>query len=457
MIEKIQIEIKVLPEDQFQHPNTIIITDQLVKSLNIHNVKQATLSVSRYSEEVSLVFINDSDSIIYCSPALLERLALPIQETISISIKKMGSHSLILGPIIALVTEVREQNHTLSLGSIETFCEELANYCEQQGIFFYICSLQNFFENFGYVYSNNQWHKSKVPYPHVIHNRIHSRKKEHSSEFKRFTEELNFSNIPYFNGHFLNKWQVHEILQGEEHIATYLPETKLLSTKLDLEEMLAKHSCVFLKPIHGSQGRRIFRIKQTNNQEYQLDYTTLNGEIDYIYEDFQSLYQALRPRLYQKGYIVQQGIDLYSYQNRPLDFRFLCQKKDSDIWKVTSAVARVSSKEDFVSNLARGGELKKVYEVLIEQFSRHTALSIKRMMGELALEVSNIVSSSFDGVFAELGIDLAIDLEGKPWVIEVNTKPSKNLDPSKLSSKVRPSAKALIQHCVFLAKYPDSE
>jgi hypothetical protein len=42
-----------------------------------------------------------------------------------------------------------------------------------------------------------------------------------------------------------------------------------------------------------------------------------------------------------------------------------------------------------------------------------------------------------------------VDQEGKLWIIEVNSKPSKNFEDGL--GKIRPSAKALIQFCTLLA------
>ncbi|HYK72188.1 MAG TPA: YheC/YheD family protein, partial [Pseudoneobacillus sp.] len=38
---------------------------------------------------------------------------------------------------------------------------------------------------------------------------------------------------------------------------------------------------------------------------------------------------------------------------------------------------------------------------------------------------------------------------GHPWLIEINSKPSKNFEEQEI--KIRPSAKAIISYCQFLA------
>ncbi|MBD8067738.1 YheC/YheD family protein [Bacillus sp. PS06] len=451
MTKKIHIEIKPVSDEQIS-TNTIQISEPISKRFQLEDGQHLNLHCGRNSQEVQTVCIKESDPILYCSKSLLEKLSLP-EGTLSITFSQINNHSFSLGPVICLLTEIREISDSISLGTIEEYCEELAVYCERLGILFYLTGLKLFQENLGYIFQDGSWKKSTVPVPHVVHNRIHSRKREKSELFKQFSNTLGELGIPYYNDHFIDKWEVYEALVKEEHLSPFLPETQLLLNKQVLEEMLAKHPIVFLKPIHGSQGRKIFKINNQEDGHYELDYTTFAKEMESNYDSFQSLFLSLKSRLHQ-GYIIQQGIPLYSYQNRPLDFRFLCQKVDNDDWKITSIVARVSAKDDFVSNLSRGGELKKIDEVLATSFESKEIKQIKKLMNELAVEIASLIDTSIPGIFGELGIDLALDEEGKPWLIEVNTKPSKNQDQHKLSSKIRPSAKAVIKHCLYLANYP---
>ena len=97
--------------------------------------------------------------------------------------------------------------------------------------------------------------------------------------------------------------------------------------------------------------------------------------------------------------------------------------------------------------------MQKVHKVLIENFDVKQIPHIKKLMKELALEVAAIIDGNDDGIFAELGIDLALDENGKPMIIEVNTKPSKNQEQDQFSTKIRPSAKAILQHCVYLVQH----
>ncbi|MEH7222697.1 YheC/YheD family protein [Bacillus sp. JJ1566] len=449
MTEKILIELIPVSNEQVSSLQ-IKMSDSIFKKFGLQNEQKIELICSRNSVLVEIVSINEGEPVIQCTDFILKELQLPTGN-FSITLYKRSTNRLEIGPVVGLLTEVNEKNAQISFGSIEEFCKEIALYANEIGVFFYVYSLNTFYNHNGYIYLDGKWIKSIVPYPQVVHNRIHSRKREQSRKFIDFTNELQMNNVPYFNDHFLNKWEVHEILKEQEHLHSYIPDTELLTSKDVLFEMLEKYQCVFVKPVHGSQGRNIFRIHKTDEDKYLLDYTTFSGDIETVYQGFASLFQSLFPRLKQHTFIVQQCISLLLYKEKPLDFRVLCQKQSSDKWQLTSIIARVSSKDQFVSNLARGGEIQKVYQVLLENFDVKQIPHINRLMKDLALEVCSIIDGMDDGIFAELGIDLALDVNGKPTIIEVNTKPSKNQEQDQLSTKIRPSAKAILQHCIFLS------
>lgn len=91
-----------------------------------------------------------------------------------------------------------------------------------------------------------------------------------------------------------------------------------------------------------------------------------------------------------------------------------------------------------------------VNHVLSAQFDAKEMPQIRKHLKELALEVAMEIGAVSEGIFGELGIDLAIDKTGHPWIIEVNTKPSKNLDQPQSTRTIRPSAKAVILYCLNL-------
>lgn len=352
--------------------------------------------------------------------------------------------------IFAILTDFVPKEHPITFHSIHSFCEEVALYCEKNGILFYVFAVQPLLNKLsGYVFENHEWTTTKVPLPHIIHNRIHSRKKEQSKEFQQFINDLQTFGIPHFNDRFLNKWETHTILYEELHLRPYLPATELIISKQNFEAFLQKYDQVFIKPIHGSQGKRIIRIT-TIDSCYELDYTTFSSEIERHFSSFPLLFRALQTLITKGAFIIQQGITFVRSDQCGIDFRVLCHQNQTGSWVASSIVARVSHKDSFVANIARGGEICKPIEVLNKSFDLSTTKHIIKLLKELAIEISKIISDATSGYYGEFGIDLGVDENGHPWIIEVNTKPSKNFEPAVQQSHIRPSAMAIVHYAKYL-------
>lgn len=350
-----------------------------------------------------------------------------------------------LRPVIALVTEIHDEQPIF--GTVHSFCEELHHAATMIGGLFYVFSFKDFNTNEvkGYLFEDDQWKEAILPHPNVIYNRIHSRKLEQSDGFLRWKDQLSELRIPIFNDRFLSKWEVHEIISKQNLINPYLPVTTLF-TKEQLEKMITEHPTIFLKPIQGSQGRNIIRI--TKNKEFILEISGLMEDY-FVFTSLPKLLAFVDKQIDKRPYLVQQGVPLLTFQNRPLDFRVLCHRNVHDLWKVTSLVARASAEKQFVSNISYGGEIMKPLSALIPSFNQDTSLKLIAHMKELAVDIANILSNQSEGMICELGIDIGVDQQGKLWLIEVNSKPSKNFQIQPLN--IRPSAIAIINYCTMLS------
>ncbi|WP_088071045.1 YheC/YheD family endospore coat-associated protein [Gottfriedia luciferensis] len=343
----------------------------------------------------------------------------------------------------AIVTDSINETSLNPLGSITTLCEELSELCGESEINFYVTSLKKLLTNEmkGYKRSDNGWILVNVPPPSIIHNRIHSRKLERSKEFKLLNSSLETNQIPFFNARFLNKLEVFKALIDSNYIKPYVPYTEECISVEQLENFLQKYDSVFIKPIHGSQGRNIFKVTK-DKQQFRL-LNSLNSEVELEYQSVAQLFQPIKQQLTKRSFIIQEGLPLITKDNRLVDFRFLCHKNKFNKWEVTSTVARIGHPTQFVSNLARGGDIQKIDEFLSYYLPKKERIHFKKLLIELAIESCICIDSSFDGLFAEFGVDLAIDDQFNPWVIEINSKPSKDLQVLDPLQKIRPSTKAI--------------
>lgn len=452
----------IIPTEKNNSNPTIRISEKLAKRLQVPlNLAIITVQCGLIKITAFLEIINVENPYVKVDRSIIDSLYLSNEEDKELLVSfNLSNHTLLVGPVIGLLTEIKEED-PIHLKSIEYFSRELAVFAEELGAIFYVFSLKDvkasphtFLD--GYMLSeNNIWLKRSVPFPNVIHNRLHARKNEQNSAFISFMKELQKDNIPIFNEHFLNKWDVHNHLVKATHLHPFLPTTLEYSYE-NVKKLLEVSDTLFIKPTSGSQGKQIFKLEQhTDDQRLSLSYSSLQQNVTTHYEHLQDIITRLQPYTKKRHFIVQTGIDLIQLEGRPVDFRFLCHRRENDTWQVTSAVARVSKTGQFVSNLAQGGDMLPVQQVLVHLFDKKDARHLQKAMKSMALDVCNEISSISDGIFAELGIDITVDKSGHPWLIEVNTKPSKNMDKRSENDAIRPSAKAIILYCLYLVSKTD--
>ncbi|XJZ28091.1 YheC/YheD family protein [Bacillota bacterium Lsc_1132] len=441
----------VASKEASENEAQIFLSKRTLDHFGLEQDQNVKIFIGNNVQLVKIVVRDVPFSQIHFSEQLMTDFSLPMQ-TIKLQAKYARSaNSLYLGPVIGLLTDLpSNQDDEPYFRSIHSFCEELGKRMAEIGGIFYIFTYNDFTADdvSGYYLNKEKWKYEKLPLPNVIYNRIHSRKLEQLRVFQAFRQQLERFSIPFFNDRFLSKWEVYQCLTCEVNIKPYLPETELFSKK-KLVEFLEKYPIVFLKPVYGSQGKNIMKLtKKDNSFMLQTSSSSLSDQ-PLVLQSAETILQLLQPLLGKRIYIIQQGIPLAAHQSRTIDFRVLCHKNADEDWQVTSIVARISGEQQFVSNVARGGEIVKPITALTLFFSKKGAKEILSFMKELAIEASAAISRCTKRLTGELGIDIGVDSTGKLWLIEINSKPSKNFEHSRM--KIRPSTKAILQLCTRLA------
>lgn len=428
------------------------ISTSLFHFWEIENNNPVMLQLGSMAVPVLVEAVHDDKQVISFSDSLTQTLMLPNQELTLLSFFEKQSRTLTLGPVIAILTDapVFDLDSGASFRSIHQFCQEFQQEIARIGGILYVVCLDDWMEGYvdGYSYQQDKWIKASLPYPNVVYNRLHLRKAEASNKFNELKKDLAQQNIPIFNTQFFSKYDISEMLQSDNILRNHVPETNLLS-KETLELMVKKHHTLYIKPIHGSQGRQIIQLrKEENAWKTSISSGKEKGKI-HFFSTIEKLWKWLQRFTQKRAYICQQGINFQQYHNCSLDFRILCHKDIRQNWKITSIVARCAQPDSFVANLFQGAEMIPAKSVLQTLFGEHLGKSVEVQFKDISLQTAAALTSQIDGDIGELGIDMGIDVHGDLWIIEVNSKPSKNLDSA--INKVRPSTKALLEYCLSLS------
>lgn len=427
------VKVLILPGIAGMPRNAIAVSPGLALQLGAVTNLVHELGFGRNAAEAILVTRTDlPPTAVRVSGGLRSQLRLPTGHRLCLSRPRSGC--LRLGPVVGLLT-------TRSLrppwGVQNDLFRELVRYGRALGEYVYVFTPADVDLDARTVYGwrpdrVGEWYRTPAPLPDVIYDRVPSRRAEAAPEVVELKEKLKpMYGANYFNPHFLNKWDIHRLLQNDHTVARYLPETRLLNSAADVEEMLKAHKLVFLKPVDGSVGRGIIRVRllADGRISYRLP-SQRAGET--ICPNAAAALARLARRMRTRVYLVQQGLRLATSGGAPFDVRVLIQKGIGGRWFRTKVYGRVAPPGTYISNISQGATPAGVGPLLLNAFPDDPAKRRTALAG--LKEITDAVPAALEAALAaklgELGIDVGIDIDGRAWLIEVNSKPMRTLDPT---------------------------
>lgn len=437
--------------------HTIMLGESIVKALKIQSNKPIALRFGSAKAQVKVASVPRLEGL-RISNSLARRLHLQHGLRCRLYYKPKAL-ALEIGPVLSvMVNQVRRQIPERPFGNNTAFCKELVDACQAEGIVVYFLSPDmlrvsgHHLEGWTYLHG---WRKMTFPFPDVVYNRLTSRILENKKNVQQFMRAVKLQHrTKIFNEKYLNKTEVFQALRRHPASRKYLPESHPLNGFTILNAMCRRYSVVFLKPILGSLGKGIIRVTRQPSGAFVCHTTGMKGSNVQTYSNIAKLYASLAGKMKVRRYQIQQGLQLIAIGDRPIDFRALVQKSRKNEWEVTSIVARIAGNHHFVSNLAHGGTLSTVWDAL----KRARVAAIKQTYAKLrqaAVEIAQGIEAKISNNFGELGVDLAVDKRGRVWLLEVNSKPSKN-DNTQLNSdskKIRPSVRQVTKYVRHLAGF----
>jgi hypothetical protein len=208
----------------------------------------------------------------------------------------------------------------------------------------------------------------------------------------------------------------HKYLFQNKNIKSFIPEAYLANRKT-IGLLFVNNKSIYLKPNNGTGGFGIYKITKLN-QGYFLQ----SGLQSRSFKTLEQLMGHLSNTFSKKRYLAQKGINLLKYQNRSFDIRVMVQKNNHNQWETTGIVGRLAKPKKIVTNYHNGGTPLPL-EGLLNPHLRNKKEYIKGI-SELGVNVSKYMSKYFSK-YRAFGVDVAIDSQHKPWILEVNTRPDK--------------------------------
>jgi hypothetical protein len=311
-------------------------------------------------------------------------------------------------PLIGIMTSPKN-NYNLA-GNLHLFIN-IQKELEARGARSFVFSFQDVQDDnnlLGYIYSTRKqkWRRRMMPLPDLVYNRIPFRASEQTSQFQKCLQFFKDHRIPMFNPGFIDKYELYLHLTSNKKLKKYLPETILITSKIQLKSFHMKHRDIYLKPRKLSKGKNIYRL----NAELILKSHNQTSS----FTDFEEFWDEWG-ETFCEGFIAQPTIPPAILDGNRFDFRILSHWSATEkSYLVTGVGIRATEQNNLTTHTVNGGFILP-YEMV--QDSKHDGF-----ITALVNKVGRVLSNQL-GFLGEFSIDAGMDSEGNYVIYEVNSKP----------------------------------
>ncbi len=360
------------------------------------------------------------------STPVIKFLHLPLEPIYQL---KFAGDFLEIGPTIGFL--LGDKNQLYKPKYMKKYSDRLGIYPKLGGLYIAFSPRSvNWEENivYGLIYNPKKkaWVYRKVPIPAAIYRR------NFHQDVKTIHMLNHKTNNRLFNSERFTKLDLYKRALLNSALKKHIPETHLLTNVDKLLKFIDTKTKVILKPAELSRGRGIMVIEKKQD----LLGETVGKDKEYLVYDYREKFD-IRHHL-NKGmllellkqsdildinYLYQEYIPLMRVNNCAFDVRIVMQKNEEFKWGCSGIECRVAKSGTYITNIARGG-----VAMTLEDLVKNSAVSIN--YEELNDQIMSICYKFCDwidmqnGHFSEFGIDVGLDENGYPWLIEANVFPS---------------------------------
>lgn len=457
------------------------MSKQVIGLLKKHSKSQDTVflgspfsSQLKKGEEISILYgqekckakvaISKQNEMVALSKNVWEKLSIPFSQTLNFY---LNDNVLKIGPLVGLFTIGTSPHPKYPIGARTKLFKHFLRVQKDSHASYFVFGPEDISYSTrrvnGYFFQQDEkgvkWKRYSVPFPNVVFDRVPNRTSERMHSVVKGKESLQKSGVKIFNPGFFNKWTIHQKINHRSEVQPYIPETIFKPKKEQLALLLKKHKMIYLKPSGGSLGLGIVQLFYQSNQKVLARY---RGKNENQLKRFSSISTALQYFFHSKSlnnYIAQQGIQLISLNDRPIDFRVHTNKDQEGKWQMTALAAKIAGRGSVTTHIRSGGQVLPHQDVIKRCFPSHKLQSkVSSTLESAVLTLSQAIEESLPDYIGELGFDIGIDHSGHPWMFEANSKPGRHVFVhSSMKESDYITRKMILDYAIYLADFTSKE
>lgn len=349
--------------------------------------------------------------------------ALKIPDGLRLLAKNTGDKKFRLGPVIGILT--------------------FSSHIPRRLSYYYNYYLKNKFGGLIYVFSGKginvkkqvisgyyydtrarTWKTGEFPFPDAVLDRCYPTVRAYHTLLERIIGPGKISN----KKNLINKIDFTETLNADPVLRAYVPETMKIHDVADVLYFIQKYRTVFLKPSNAMQGKGIIVVKK-HGEGFECNFQLHGKDVIKVVPSADEIMGLLRSVTGRKRtYLVQPAVDCMEYCGSPFSIRTCPTKDVTGRWIMPGMIAlgAYGKTKSLITNYASGGRripLQDLFGAIVPNLA-YTRDELTSLLESLSLKVAQVLDKRF-GPLGELGLDLVIDRNGKPWVLEANGNPNR--------------------------------
>lgn len=268
--------------------------------------------------------------------------------------------------------------------------------------------------------NKKRWERRSLPIPDVLYVRGGS-----SLKVRLTVNRFDKMGIPRINPLVrFNKGELFRKLKRDKNIRPYLPYTKTIKRFSKIRKYVRSLGSIYIKACYGRKGTKVMRAVKKEGG-YAYSYSVIHRTVRKKVKHFKDLKKVMKAFFGGREVIVQKAIDLIRVgHNQPVDFRAELQRNGRGKLKIIGISIRVGQKNSPITTHASAYKIDDQLKKLFPDYSDNQMDQLKKNIDDFLITAYKSVEKIY-GKFGELGIDFAVDREGKIWLIECNAQSAK--------------------------------